>query len=140
MNTPPRGVAARMVLALVIGSVGALAGCQGAPKPQGGSGLLATYSFTTLTTDLPSSAPVPSVIAAAEGVLRDRGYTVGSVEATEGEGRLIAWPPRYNNYPRMVVHAKRVDQATRVGLTYEPFGDEALSRGVLDRMLQRLGL
>ena len=50
------------------------------------------------------------------------------------------YPPQYNNYPRVVVEGRRMASGTEVTLMVEPFGDQELSRSVLDGVLQRLGL
>ncbi len=118
-----------------------LGGCQTPPKAEGQSGVMATYSMSTLRADLPhETVPVQSVIAAAQQAMMDRGYTVEEATGTESSGRAIGWPPRYSGWPRMVVEAKAVGDTTRVTVAYEPFGDEALSRALLERILANLGL
>ncbi|HYE62194.1 MAG TPA: hypothetical protein VD997_09370 [Phycisphaerales bacterium] len=99
----------------------------------------ATYHNAALSTSLAPTARVPAVIAAADQTLRARGYAVQRSTATEEAGELIANAPRYNNYPRVRVRATRADAATLLEVKVEPFGDQELSRSVLDGILQKLG-
>lgn len=134
-------VAARtLVLAggLVYGLVGT--GCQPAVRNQGQEGLLATYSMMTLTADLPERARVQAVIAAADAVVRSRGYGVELVRATEEEGSLLAIPPKSAGSPRVWIHAARVEGGTRVRINPQPWGDEDVARSLLDGILARLGM
>lgn len=129
--------------ALGVVSLAALAmmgGCQPAVRSQGQDGLLATYSGLTLTADLPERARVPAVIAAADAVVRSRGYGVERVSATEEEGSLLAIPPKSTGFPRVWIHAARVEGGTRVRINPQPWGDEDLARSLLDGILSRLGM
>jgi len=115
-------------------------GCRSTPaEVEQADGIVATYSGTELTCDLPESARVPAVIAAADQTLRARGYTIVQSTSTEDAGEIIGRPPRYNNYPRLVVKATGTATGSRVVLEYEPFGNQEVSRSVLDSMLSRLG-
>jgi hypothetical protein len=105
-----------------------------------GKDVMATYSGMTLRSNLPTETRVPAVIAAAEQTLRGRGYTVVRSNATEETGEIVAYAPRYNNFPRIVITSNRGVSSTVVDLRVEPFGDQELCRSVLDGMLQRLGL
>jgi hypothetical protein len=100
----------------------------------------ATYSGTTLSTNLPANARVPAVLAAADETLRARGYAVQRSAATEEKGEIVANAPRYNDFPRVVFRASRGVNATHVEVNVQPFGDQELSRSLLDGVLQRLGL
>lgn len=99
----------------------------------------ASYHQAALTTNLPVTARVPAVIAAADQTLRARGYAVQRSSATEDSGELVANAPRYNNYPRVRVRAHSAANATQVEVKVEPFGDQELSRSVLDGILEKLG-
>jgi len=116
------------------------AGCASERVPRGASGVESTYKLTTMSALAPDTARVPAVIAAAEAVVRARGYTVVRSESTEEAGRLIARPPRYKDYPRVVLEARRMGGGTRVTVQVEPFGDRELSGSILDATLRRLGL
>jgi hypothetical protein len=116
------------------------AGCQPAVRNQGQNGLLATYSMMTLTADLPERARVQAVIAAADAVVRSRGYGVETVRATEEEGSLLAIPPKSAGSPRVWINAARVEGGTRVQIKPQPWGDEDVARSLLDGILARLGM
>lgn len=119
----------------------ALAGCKTTVQQQGNRGVNASYSLMTLSSDLPGPTRVPAVIAAAEQVVRARGYTVDTSEATDESGRLVARPPRTTDaYPRLVVSAHSLAQGAHVEINYQPMGDQELSRSVLDGILQKLGM
>jgi hypothetical protein len=118
-----------------------LPACSPEVKSQGQyKDVTASYSGITLSSDLPGSARIPAVIAAADQTLRARGYAVQRTTATEEAGEILANAPRYNNYPRVRLRASRVEGATHVDVSVEPFGDQELSRSVLDGVLQKLGL
>lgn len=136
------GYRARLVsvLAASLGIGTMLAACGTETAQQGSSDLTAAYRMRTLSTVLPGSARVPAVIAAAEETVRARGYSVESSAATEDAGRLVVRPPRTSDFPKMTIEASAVGHGTRVTFTVSPFGDEEMSRSVLDGVLQRLGL
>ena len=126
--------------ALLLSAATTLIGCGTQSKVHGETETKAIYSGRTLTARLPAEARVPAVVAAADETFRARGYTVVRSSATEEVGEIIARPPRYNNYPRIVIDMDRATTATVVSLRYEPFGDEDLCRSILDGVLQRMGL
>lgn len=131
---------ARIALVLLAaGSLG-LSGCRSYPAKQGQSGIVATYSGMTLTTELPDPARVPAVMAAAEETFRARGYAIKQSEVTADTGDLIAIPPRTRDYPRMIVRASNQGGGVRLTLTYQPFGDQEVCRTSLDAILKRLGM
>ena len=127
-------------LGLVLGGSAAMVGCAGKQAYQGSGSTVATYQGSTLSAILPAEHRVPTVLAAAEQALRDRGYTIVSNASTEDAGTLIARPPRYNTYPRMQIQAMVVGAGTRIELGYQPFGNEEVCRATLDAILARLGL
>lgn len=110
------------------------------PLPHGKTGVMATYEHPTLHCVLPAAARVPAVVAAAEATARARGYTVSESNSTEEIGVVVAKPPRTVTVPEMRIDVKRVFQGTKAEITYEPWGDSASSRVMLDGILQRLGL
>lgn len=110
------------------------------PLPQGKSGVMATYEGQTLHCVLPAAARVPAVVAAAEATARARGYSVSESNSTEEIGVVVAKPPRTVTVPQARITVKRVFQGTKVEVTYEPWGDSASSRVMLDGILQRLDL
>ncbi|MFO0858018.1 MAG: hypothetical protein U0640_11745 [Phycisphaerales bacterium] len=118
-----------------------LGGCKSPmPLPQGKTGVMATYEHPTLHCVLPAAARVPAVIAAAEATVRARGYSVSESNSTEESGVVVARPPRTVTVPMTRISVKRVFQGTKVEITYEPWGDSASSRVMLDGILQRLDL
>jgi hypothetical protein len=131
----------RVAAALIVGVASCLGACSPQVKSQGQhKDVTATYSTGTLTSTLPDTARVPAIIAAADQTLRARGYAVQRSNATEEVGEIVANAPRYNNYPRVKLRALRQSGGTNVEVSVEPFGDQELSRSVLDGVLQKLGL
>ena len=118
----------------------ALPACSPEAKVQGNQDTVATYHGMTLRANLPAESRVPAVIAAAEETLRARGYSITTSDSTEEKGEIIAHPPRYNNFPRILIESSRGVSSTVVDLRVEPFGDQDLCRSVLDGMLQRMGM
>ncbi|MDX2130460.1 MAG: hypothetical protein SFY69_00215 [Planctomycetota bacterium] len=137
-----RAIASRLAATACAVSIvaGALGGCSPAVKSHGQSGLEATYSARTLSAVLPASARIPAVVAAAEDTVRARGYAVVRADATEELGTLVARPPRTSDYPVLELTADLVPNGTRVRLVVKPFGDQEMSRSILDGTLQRLGM
>jgi hypothetical protein len=130
----------RIVAVLIAGVVG-VAGCSPQVKTQGTQqDITATYEGRTLRAELPGRARVPAVIAAADQTFRARGYAVQRTASTEDTGEIVANAPRHSSLPRVVVSASRGVDGTGVEVVVEPFGDQELSRSVLDGVLQRLGL
>lgn len=117
-----------------------LGACEPIIRPQGASAISATYAYPRLEADLPDATRVPAAIAAADSTLRARGYSVEKSTSTEEAGVVRALPPRSSDYPVVEVNATRTTSGTHVTIGVTPFGDENLSRSVLDGMLSRLGL
>mgnify|MGYP000154714598 CR=1 FL=1 len=115
-------------------------GCAPNEAYQGDSSVLASYKGGNLSAVIGAEHRVPAVLAAAEQALRDRGYTIVSNLSTEDAGTLIARPPRYNTFPRLMVRAGVVPGGTRIELEYQPLGNEEVCRATLDATLKRLGL
>lgn len=122
------------------GTVLGLASCDPIIRPQGASAISATYAYPKLEADLPDATRVPAAIAAADATLRARGYSVEKSSSSEEAGLVRALPPRSSDYPVVEVKATRTTTGTHVTIGVTPFGDEDLSRSVLDGMLSRLGL
>lgn len=116
------------------------AACQPVERTQGKSGIVATYNGFQLVANLPADVTVQSVVAAADASLRDQGYTVSKSESNENDGEVVGHPMRSGDHPRVRVKAEVREGATRVVITKEPWNEEALCRGVLSRMLAKLGL
>lgn len=126
---------------MVIGTAGVLGACSPQMKSQGANqDVTATYSGATLRSNLPEDARVPAVVAAAEQTFRARGYAVLHSSATEEGGEIVARAPRHDDFPRVRLRASRGESSTIVDIKVEPFGNQELSRSVLDGVLQRLGL
>lgn len=119
----------------------ALCACA-SPQPvmQGQSGIEATYYRGVLNAVLPESARAPAVIAATEQVARARGYSIVSSASTDELSTIVIRPPQTSSIPTVRITARRVMQGTQVQVENNPWGDEDLSRSLLDAILQRLGL
>lgn len=127
-------------LSLLAAGLVMLAGCERQYSLHGNSEdrIVAAYRGRTLSADLPPRAEPAAVLAAAEQVFRGRGYTIVEHRSTKDEGMIAATPPGKATMPRMFVRAAPSKFGTLVELSYEPFGDERLSRSVLDGILERL--
>lgn len=119
---------------------GGLAGCKATTEDHGRQNISAAYSAPTLSSDLPSTVRVQAAIAAAESALRDRGYTIGERRTTEDTGFVTAKAPNPGWLEKTTVRARVAGSTTRVTIDVEPWGDQALSRAILDDILKRLGL
>lgn len=143
MNRLPITMRTIAVLAVVTG-----VGCASEPRVQQQGPVLAAYSFRTLTADLGMDFGVPVVVTAAEQALNGRGYTISSRRMTEDSGRVVAVAPgsrlghdsRIGLSERVVISATLTAMGTRVRVTAQPLGNEAISRAILDDILLRLGL
>lgn len=112
------------------------------PTPVGGRGgsILATSSFGTLEARIPEPIPVRSVLAAAEGTMRDRGYTIVSRRTTDELGRLEARPPSRTLGGRWIVEARAVGSGeTALSVRGRGWDDDGAARILMDAILQRLG-
>lgn len=83
---------------------------------------------------------MPAVVSATNQALRDRGYAVRSVHATEDSGSVQGEPRDAGPLEAVVVDVSLSADGTRVAVRVKPFGDEAQSRAILDAILNRLGL
>jgi len=109
---------------------------------------MAAYSFRTLSANLGMDIRVPVVVTAAEQALGERGYTISSRRMTEDSGRVVAVAAgsslghgfRDGLSERVVVTAQLTARGTRVKVSAQPLGNEAISRAILDDILLRLGL
>ena len=136
-----RSTGMTLALTLVALSTGIiLNGCQGRQAYQGSGETIATYKGSTLSAVIGAEHRVPTVLAAAEQAMRDRGYTIVSNASTDDAGTLIARPPRYNTFPRLMIFASVVSGGTKIELSYQPIGNEEVCRAALDATLKRLGL
>ena len=113
-----------------------LGGCARSHETTLRDGRAALYEWRTLTTDV--AARVPSVVSGAEAALRARGYTITRLETSEDRGVVAGEPGGGGD--RVVVRAWVIAEATRVGVTVEPWGGEDTARAVLDDVLRRVGL
>jgi hypothetical protein len=122
-------------------AVAVIAGCQ-EPRTaaQGERGVSATYAGRSLSADLPMEARVPAVLSAADAALRRRGWSIEERSETEDRGRIIARAPRSSDLEKLRVEARVIGSGSRVTLVSEPFGDEVVSRAVLDEILRNLGM
>lgn len=120
-----------------------LAAGPGACSPQlsshGREHITAAYSLGTLTCDLPDDVRVPAIMAAAEGALRGRGYSISSKASTDDRGRLYARAPRDSQIEGVSIEARVTSTGHQVSIHVDPLGDDSRSRVLLDDVLTRLG-
>lgn len=118
-----------------------LPACKATVREQGtASRIPASYRSTSLSADVPAACRVPAVIAAAESTLRDSGYAVNDSRSTEESGFVSARPPNPGWMESTVVTARVSSAGTHITIEIGPWGDEVISRAILDGMLSRLGL
>jgi len=98
------------------------------------------YKGRTLITRYPETVRVPTVFAALDELLRDRGYTIIETSMTEDQGKLIVRAPRYNTYPRVVIEVKQTATACVVNMRNEPFGDQEQVEQLMAALTTRLGV
>ncbi|MGD9790688.1 MAG: hypothetical protein AB7Q00_12175 [Phycisphaerales bacterium] len=134
------GCKALVLTSITIATLTALGACAPQPQYQGNSGLIATYKTRTLVADLPASASVPAVIAAAQDNFIGRGYSIPTSSTTDDVGMVVGIPPRTSDFPRVVVRATAQGDHTHVEIINEPLPDQSLARSVLDGILEQLGL
>ncbi len=138
------GQLARLALATTLAGalVAPLSACNQAPRrmAHGTTGITAAYSAGTLSAVLPPEVAVPAAVAAMEQTFRSRGYSIAKSTATGEQGLILARPPRTTTFPEVEVIITSVIGGTRVAISNKPWGDEGLSRSLMDSMLQRLGL
>lgn len=137
----PWGIAAAWLIAAP-----SLVGCKSTPGAEGESRTPSEYSVRTLDSRVAGSVTVSAVMAAGDAVLRDRGYSVTGSTHTASSGRLSAAPPNAGFLERVVIEARGEPASAGGGasgvairVTVEPFGDQAVSRSILDEILRRLG-
>lgn len=117
-----------------------LPACSTTVQDHGRQNISAGYSGSTLSANLPASVRVQAAIAAAESALRDRGYAIGQRRSTEDTGFVNATPPNAGWMEKTTVAARVSGPGTRITVEVHPWGDQALSRAILDDILKRLGL
>lgn len=118
------------------------AACQPSVATHGrGRDVTAAYRFRTLEANLGPEVGVLTVRAAAEQSLRARGYVVTRSDGDDDRCRVEARTAGMGDWDRVVVESW-VDggsPGTSVSVRCEPWGDEKISRAVLDGLLVRLG-
>lgn len=109
---------------------------------QGEDRVLASYSGSTLKTELPPEVSVEAVQAAAESVLLARGYTITTTRHDAEKGRVVGRSPADDEWfgsDETVIRAYVTGAGTGITVNVEPWGDEMASRALLDALLARLG-
>lgn len=133
------GVSAWIAVTLVLAFV-LLTGCQTRIEGAGREReVQAAYQFRSLSADLPAGISVRAAAAAGESALRSRGYIVTRSDTTSDRSRIEAKAHGDGFLDKVVFEAGIAGAATRVSFTAEPFGDEAVSRALMDALLARLG-
>ena len=143
MSTATKAIRIGAAIALAI-TAGGLGACQSDPEPVGAlgdSGLTATYSMGTMTTDITGRrVGVREVASAAEATFRRRGYTVRSSNISDDGARVAGSEVGSGNFQATIVSAKRITNGVRIEVHVEPFGDQDKSREYMNDVLGRLGL
>ncbi len=138
-----RAVSVAALLGGVVGVgsvVGVVGGCQPSVGAQGrGRDIMATYSVRTLSVQLEAALQVLTVQAAAESAVRSRGYIVTSATGTADTMRVEAKDSGSGDWDRLVVEGCVKQNSTEISVRCEPWGDEGVSRAVMDAVLIRLG-
>jgi hypothetical protein len=117
-----------------------LGGCQSTPSTHGKDGVQAVYSAGTLTGTIPEPTTTQQVMAAADQMFRDRGYSILESATTDDQGRIVGVPPRDSMTPRVTIQARTTAGGVRVDVSVSPFGSQDLSSSMFDGLLRRLGL
>jgi hypothetical protein len=117
----------------------ALAACSPQVSSHGRDHMTAAYSLGTLTCNLGDDVRVPAIMAAAEGALRGRGYSISSKASTDDRGRIYARAPRESQIEGVSIEARVTSAGHEVVIHVDPLGDDARSRVLLDDVLARLG-
>lgn len=99
-----------------------------------------SYRWAKLRADFAAPTRVPAVLAAAELALTGRGYSIATREVTSDRGRIDARPPHASSDDDVTIIAEASGDGTHATIEVGQWGDEALSRAILDAMLVRLGL
>jgi hypothetical protein len=112
---------------------------------QGQTGVVANYQGRQLRAHLPCWVQVPSVAAAAQRVLTNRGLSISHRKVDLGSALILGTPPGSNPNPLIMRQRVRVNigidrECTWVNILVEPVGHEAESRAILEQMLFELGL
>jgi hypothetical protein len=100
--------------------------------------VVAKYGGRSLFVEVPETVRVPAVIAAADEVVRSRGYSVLRKESTEEKGMIASVPPAKDTIQRVIVRAEAGDHGTAIRVSYEPFPDRRLCESILDAILAKL--
>lgn len=137
------GGGGRVGLAVLTGAILAVAAAGGCQKSVGQHGrerdIEATYALRTLEAQLGPEIQVLTVSAAAEQALRARGYTVTRTRGGGDHARIEARAGGEGSFDKVVIETWQGAGFTGVSVTREPWGDEAVSRALLDGVLRRLG-
>ncbi len=99
----------------------------------------ATFSVRSLRTELPPETDIAAIAAAGEAAFRARGYSIREKNVTRTEASVFANSPQDGWLDCTVLRAYVTPQGTGMTIRVEPWGDEAVSRTLMDDVLARLG-
>lgn len=138
---PVHRVLSVLVPAALLAGLTAMGGCQQTRVEAHGRErrVMAGYAMGTLSANLPQEVSVPQAHAAAEATLLDRGYVIEGSGVTRDAARLRARARVNGREESVVIAARLVPSGVRVSIESGVFGDEAVSRAILDDVLVRLG-
>ncbi len=120
-------------------SIGA-GGCQSTSGQQGQDrAITAGYSFGTLTCDLGIEVTTEQVASAAEESLRLRGYSVTSRTVTADHARVVGKSAGDGWLKQAVIESNLTAEGNRLRVRAEPWGNESMSRAILDSVLSMMG-
>lgn len=100
--------------------------------------ILAEYSFGQLSATLPAEVGVATLRAAAESTLRSRGYVIIESASTDDRMRVVGTSRVDGRSEPTTISAKVTYSGVRVMIESGAFGDEGVSRVILDDVLRRL--
>ena len=120
------------------------------PPPEAPRTVTAAYANGKLRAELPEEVRVPALLAVAEQVLIERGYTITRRQVTRDAGEVRGqppsrpgrpdWMPRDKPHPVRVIAKQARGSGHLVEIRVGGNGDEVVSRSVLDDMLRWLAM
>lgn len=117
------------------------AACQKSSIAQQGQdrSITAKYTFGELLANLPPEVSVATARAATESTLRSRGYVISSSAGTKDHAEIIARSNVGGRSEKARISLSETAGGTGIVIDAGTFGDEAVSRSMLDGILSALG-
>lgn len=115
-------------------------GCSTSVREQGDTGIAARYQAVTLTADIPHPSGPEAVIDAAEATLKQIGWSVDERVVRPGSAVINGRPANAGKLDTVTITARAEGGPTQLKITIGPWGDEVMSRAILEDVLMRLGM